>query len=703
MPKAAGPLKSSANAGQLSADLAGKVGIKQYYSGALRMQGVEPIPQSGFDLLPGSAYVGSVASANCWKGVLKVNSTLSYVMIFTAGSVDIWRNDRVKVATIALASITSAMVPELGFYGEADTFGIFHTALPFGIRLLRNAANDALWTVGDWPYKDIPDVDLGGSYAKTNDSWSLYIRWADDAAALAMNVEIEGNLTPAVRLVDHTTGAVIAPNSAVDADWDNLATLLRTQIRALPGMNADVDIQYDLTQKANNYRALNIVFSGSLAGDEYAVTGNIVNTSDASVIAGHTEVGSTAGEPLISVSRGGFGGMELYQDRAVYTAPAAKKGAAAMSQPGEYFNLNIKSTADNGPRLEALRSQTSETILHALDNTYLVLFTDQAEWFASNRTVSRNDPMNWVRASEIGSKPNCRPMVLEGDVYFSAPDGGKLYSISYDAVSTTYTPDAKNDLNKDLIDNMRRLAVQRKIGSTTSNRLWILREDGRLVCCVVNKTQEIMAACEWIPAGGGLVKDIVVNGQEQVWITVDRGGQISEEILEEQDINLFRQAYSVTTDLTGRVTGLSALEGKTVWGELSGDVYGPFTVSGGVVDTGAPSASGKIGLWTPPVYESMPFVLVNPDDSVVRRPGAVKWLKLFVMNATSLAIGVNGRAAKDVPLNRTSDDLTLPRQPYTGHVNQIGLIGACMDPTVVITQVRPGRLRLRDYIPGVKL
>ncbi|MBB3385986.1 MULTISPECIES: hypothetical protein [unclassified Rhizobium] len=702
MPKAAGPLKSSANAGQLSADLAGKVGIKQYYSGALRMQGAEPIPQSGFDLLPGSAHVGTVASTNCRKGVLKVNSTLSYVLIFTPGAVDIWRNDRVKVATIALASITADMVPALTFYGEADTFGIFHPSLPFGIRLLRNSANDAIWSVSDWPFKDVPDVDLGGTYGTTDDYWSLYVRWVDDAAALVMNIQIEGNLTAAVRLVSASSGAPIAPNDATDPDWVNFATLLRAEIRALPGMNADVDIQFDPLQSANNYRAFNIVFHDSLAGQEYEVTANVVNTSDASVIAGHIEVGDTEGEPLISVARGGFAGMELYQDRAVYVAPAAKRGAVAMSQPGEYFNLNIKSKADNGPRLEALRSQTSESILHALDNTYLLLFTDQAEWFASNRTVSRNDPLNWVRASEIGSKANCRPMVMEGEVYFSSPDGGKLYSISYDAVSTTYTPDSKNDLNKDLVENMRRLAVQRKIASTTSNRLWIVREDGRLVCCVVNKTQEIMAACEW-PIGGGLVKDIVVDGQEQVWITVDRAGQISEEMLEEQSVNLFRQAYSVTTDLTGRVTGLAALEGKTVWGELAGDVYGPFTVSGGIVDTGVASASGKIGLWAPPVYESMPFVLVNPDDSVVRRPGAVKWLKLYVMDATSLAIGVNGRPPRDVPLNRTSDDLTLPRQPYTGHVELTGLMGACMDPTVVITQVRPGRLRLRDYVPGVKL
>ncbi|MQB43387.1 hypothetical protein [Rhizobium sp. ICMP 5592] len=695
MARTAGPLKSSANAGQLSKDLAGKVGIKEYYNGALQMLGVEPIPQAGFDLLPGSAYVGSVASATCRKAVLNANATRSYVLIFTAGSVDIWRNDRVKVATIALPSITAELLPDLSFYGEADTFGVFHPSLTYGMRLLRDSSNDAVWTVGDWPYSDIPDVDLGGVYAKKDDIWQLFIRWADGVSALQMNCEVDGTTTAAVALA-------AGPDAATPAQWNDFADDLRDAIAALAGFSSGVTVHYD-GSLGSNYRQMTVTFGGVLSGDEYEFTANVVNTSEASALASHRQIGDTAGEPLISATRGGFAGLELYQDRGVYYAAAAKTASLASSEVGEYFNLNIKSQADNGARLDALRSQTSETIRHVLDNTYLVVMTDKAEWFASNRTVSRNDPLNFVRASEIGSKANCRPVVLEGDVYFISPDGGKLYSIAYDAVSTTYVPDSRNDLDKDLVSDIKRMAVQRKIGTTTSSRLWMLREDGRLVCVVINKTQQINAACEWPVVGGGLVKDVVVDGLEQVWITVDRGGQISEEILEEQDVNLFRQAYAVTTDLAGRASGLTALNGKTVWAEIAGDIYGPFTVSGNAIDTGVPSAAAKIGLWMAPIFESMPFVLVNPDDSVVRRPGAVKSAKLYVMDATSLAIGANGRAAKDIPLNRMSDDLTLPPQGYTGHVTVLGLIGATMDPTLVITQVRPGRLRLRDYIPGVKL
>ncbi len=689
-----GPLKSSANAGQLSADLAGKVGIKQYYNGAKRMLGFEPIPQAGFSLLPGSAYVGVVPSAACRKGVLKVNAGLSYVLVFTVGKVDIWRNDRVKVASVTLAALTADILPDIGFYGEANTVGIFHTGLPVGIRLVRNKANDTIWTVDDWPFAEIPNVDLGGTYTKTKDTWIIYWRWTSTVPDFLVTCTIDGQETV-------VCAGPANPNTASGADWATFATNLRNVIDDLPGFSSGVTVTD--TGGGSFVRTFKVEFGGVLQGNEYDFSAQVVSTSEGSALTTHNIVGRVLGEPLISVAQGGFAGMELYQDRAVYYAPAAKTAAVAMSEVGEYFNLNIDVQADNGARLEALRSETAEVIRHVLDNTYLLLFTDQAEWFASNRTVKRNEPMNWVRSSKIGARANCRPAIMEGSVYFVSGDGGILYSTAYDAVGEIFVPNPENDLNKDLLSAMKRTVVQRKIASTTSNRLWILRDDGRLVCAVINKAQEIMAACEWPVAGGGLVKEIAVDGQEQVWITVDRAGAISEEILEEASVNLLQSTVSVTTDLTGLASGLSIFNGRQVWAMISGDVYGPYLVSGGTTITDVPSAAAKIGLWQAPIYESMPYVRVLPDDSVVRRPGSVKAAKLFLMNTDSIAIGANGRAPKAVSLNLVQDDPTLPPPGFTGHREVHGLIGATMDPTLVITQTRPGRIRVRDYIPGVKL
>lgn len=694
MTRISGPLKSSANAGQLSKSLLGKVNLKQYYSGAKRMLGYEPIPQSGFTLLPGSRYAGVGASAVCNQAVLRISDTLSYTLIVTPGRVEIWRNDVVKVATIttgAVAGITAAMVPDLRFYGEANTVGIWHPDLWNAVRLVRNSSDDTVWTVSAWPYGELPEVDLGGSYTKTNDVWTLYVRWDTSLTELVGAFTVDGNVTGTVDLLGSGPSAV--------------ATSIQAAIAALPGYSSGVSVAS--VASSSGYRTYTVTFGGVLAGAQYQFDAQITNTSSGSALTSHTQIGQTEGEPLISSTRGGFAGMSLFQDRACYFGPKAKPAAIGMSRIGEYFDLNIASQQDNAARLEALRSQTSEQILYLIDATYLIAFTNQGVYFASNRTIERNKPLNWVNAIEVGIKANCQPVKLEGKVYFVASDGGRLYSITYDAVSEMFAPTPENDLNgvdpADLVRDIKTMWVQHKTGSMPSDRLWLLREDGRVVVCVINKTQEIMAACEWPIAGGGVAHGLSVDGQEQVWLTIDRNGTIVQEVLEEESINLFQMAFSVTTDLAGRASGLSALNGRTVWAEIDNDIYGPFTVAGGIIDTGIASRPAKIGIWATPVYESMPYVRVLQNDDVVRRPGKVGSVRLYLENTASIAIGANGRPPRDVSLTLASEDLDQPKVNFTGHKPITGLVGACMDPTLTISQVRPGRIKVRDYIPGVKL
>lgn len=696
MARVAGSLKSSVNAGQLSKSLWGKVNLKQYYSGATVMTGVEPIPQSGFTLLPGSRRAGTAASSTVAHGTLKVSSSLSYTLVITPGSIDIWRNDRVKVTTVAAAELTAALIPELTFYGEANTFGIFHPSLPSGLRLLRNSANDTLWTKSAWPFAYLPKVDLGGSYAQTPDIWLLAIRWSEGMANLVLSPTLEGQTCVSVAL-----GA--GPDTATDGQWLAFALALQDSLEAVSGFALGVEIY--IGGVFGRYREFTIAFAGPLVGAEYQFDASIVNSSQASALASHTQVGKTDGEPLISVARGGFAGMTLFQDRACYFGPKARPTAIGMSRIGEYFDLNIEATADNGARLEALRSEASETIYHLLDTTYLLAFTDQAEYFASNRTIERNKPLNWVRASEIGSKRTCRPVTLEGRAYFVSADGSRLYSFSYNAVSEMFEPVPLNYLNEDLVSEIRMMAVQKKQGKMGSDRLWMLREDGLLVCCsVVTKTEDgtpVLAATIWPVAGGGTVHGLSIDGQGQVWLTIERAGALAEEVLEE---GLFYQhAAAVTTDASGIASGLSVFNGREIWGFFNNDVYGPVTVSGGSADFGIASATGVAGLWQAPVYTSMPYVRVLGNDDVVRRPGKVVSGRFYLENTASIAIGANGQAVKDQPLNRMSDDLVADKENFTGHLTVCGLKGVTMDPTITISQVRPGRLTVRDYIPGVKL
>jgi hypothetical protein len=696
-----GELKSSANAGELSPGLKGKVNIKQYYNGALAMKNIEPVPQSGFTLGPSSRHVEIAASAVCRYGVLEVDANLSYLLVFTVGEIRVFRNSVTRVATLAAAWVTAELLPQLSFFGEANTFGVWHEDLRTR-RLYRDPVNDSIWSIDDWPYTDIPEVDLGGVYIKTTDKWQFYVRFTGDTIALVMSISIEGNKTDGVTL-KNTVPVTIQPGAATTTDWNNFASALQTEARLLPGMSAGLSLTYDAASSSSGYAVFAVTFGGSLDGDEYQFDANILNTADASVLSSHIQTGKTAGEVLVSAAKGWFAGMDLFQDRAIYFGARARRASVSMSKVAAYFTLNIKDQADNGARLEALRTISSEQILHVLEGKYLLVFTDKAEWFATNRTIVRNEPVNFVRTTENGCRPNCRPQVLEGFVWYVNKDGSVLYSTSYDDVSTSFLADPESLLATHLIAGVKRMGVQKKVNNNNVSRLWMLRDDGRLIYAVVIKSQEIMAVVEWIPAGGGLVKEIAIDGQQRVSIAVQRGSVVTQELLEEAGQNVFHNALTVSTDLTGVAGGLSLFNGKSVWARINGYLFGPFTVTGGQIQTEENASSAIVGLWQPPNFESMPFVKVMQDNSILQRPGRVHTINLALIDTESIAVGANGSPPKNVSLAQQSDDLTQSPKPFNGKKVVSGINGVIEGPTVRITQTRPGLLRVRDYLPGVKL
>ena len=690
-----GPLKSSANAGQLSSDLEYKIGIKQYYSGAKQMLGCEPVPQSGFKLLPGTSRIDSVASTTCRIGILKVQASLSYWLVFTVGQVKIYRNNRVLVATLSLPTITADVLPKMLFYGEANTFGIFHKDL-VSLRLLRNSANDTIWTAGTWPYVDIPKLDLGGTYTKVADVWKIYIHFTTAAPRISLAVKVDSNSTAAINLN-------IAPNSAATGNWNAFAASMQAAIANLPGMSNEVTVTYETAEAATGYAVFTISFPGTLAGQEYGFDATILSTAEASALVSHTTIGETFGEDVVSASRGWFGGMAMLQDRATYYAPKVRPAAVGSSRIGEYFDLDITAKDDAASFFKAIRTETSEEILHLLEDKFLLILTDQAEWFATNRTFSRNEAINFVRASKNGTRAGVSPQMLGGQIFYVGTDGSALFRLEYqDGIAPNYASTPASMLAHDLVKGIKRMCVQRKVGTNAAERLWMLRDDGRLLCAVIIDSQEITAFAEWACADNNPVIDIAVDGSENILIAVNRGNEVALEIMEEMEDNLFQSSISVTTDLGGRASGLATLNGKTVWGRIGGRIFGPYVVSGGIIETGEPLAISKIGLWRPVVYESMPYVKVIQDDDVVLRPGRIHSVKIQVEDTESIAVGANGTKPKDQPLMSPSDDVSSSIS-YSGFVEVFGLMGMCEGPTLKITQSRPGTLRVVFYVPGVTL
>lgn len=641
------------------------------------------------------AYSEAAPAADARFVALTADDGTTYQCSVTPGMFDAF-TDAGHAGSALLPLTTALMLPDLDFYSEADTIGIFHASTVASQRVRRFGSDNA-WGVDAWPYEGIPEVDLGGTYSKTNDVWDVFIRWAS-SVIIYLAVTVNGEATPGIPLTD-SLGTPIG-TSAGSADWNKFASDVQTALQALPSLGAGVTVS--ITTPSGDSKKLSINFGGDYGGVEYELTANIVNTTEASALANHSVVGDTAGEPLFSGTKGYPGTVELAQDRLVHARIPAKTGAASFSATGDYFNLNIEASGDTAARLDNIRSQISETIYHVKESKYLLVFTNRAAYFATNREITATQPLNFVKTAETGIRVNTKSVDLDGLVYYASNNGEQLISLAYDDVTTNYTANPETLLASHLISGVKRVVRQIAEQQQDAAKMWILRDDGRLVAGQVIRNQDITGFCEWRLADSGQAKEVAMDGENRMWIEVSRGNGRFIELYDQEC--LFQCAITSTSDMAGIVDGLDDLEGRTVWAEAQGYILGPYTVEDGAIDL-EDYYSGDIivGLWIAPVFQTMPQPLIVNQDEIIFRPGRIHSAHVNVIDTTSIAIGANGEAAQNVNLARAGDPVDQPVPERTEMVSRYGMLGSQVGPRLEITQLRPGKCRVRDLALEAKL
>jgi hypothetical protein len=636
---------------------------------------------------------------------LRHDSGDRYLLSATVGWLDIFLDDDFA-AGVYLPAITAAILPEIGFYAENAVIGIFHRQMET-LRVTR-VGSASEWQPDLWPYSGVPTADLGGVYTKHDDVWEINVKWANGPVTVRMSIIVNGETTPSIVTTD-SGGTTIAIQSC---DIGKFADDVAAAINDLPSIAGDVTATGTIYDGGNSGSAgVTITFGGASSGDEYQVTAQITNTASASALPSHLEIGKTDFEPILSDDRGWTGGAELVQDRLGYLDLLSVPSAIPISQAGEYYTLNIEAAGDAAARLDKLRAgQTAERVLGLLDATYLLAFTDQGVHFASNRTITKSDPLNYTQASSVGIVANTRPLALQSKIYYvghndkkasggADVDGHQILSLAYDDISTTYTAQPESLRASHLVRGIIRDDRQASETDQDADRIWALRSDGRVIAAHEIPSQDIeLGFCEWVPAASGLARELKVDGNNDVRLAIERGGKLRHERL---DRNIFLQAaLTLDADMAGQVAGLDIHEGREVWAVASGYVEGPFTVSGGAIDLGVAYAgvTGVVaGLWQAPVFESMPRYHVLPNDTIIKRPGRIFAAQVEIIETASIAVGANGQPAVDVPLLETSDATDQPMPAKTKMITVAGLLGQVVGPTFVVTQARPGPLRVRDF------
>ena len=138
-------------------------------------------------------------------------------------------------------------------------------------------------------------------------------------------------------------------------------------------------------------------------------------------------------------------------------------------------HVDVGVLADSGHNLSVGLSagEYHRRVLSFAEATYFLIGTDRGVHFASNRTISKSDPLNIVETSDVGLVPNCGFVKLENKVYYvgvdpksDPPRGNQLLSLSYSEIGTSFDATPEHIFAQHLVDArlLQLVIVERRRG-----------------------------------------------------------------------------------------------------------------------------------------------------------------------------------------------------------------------------------------------
>lgn len=581
-----------------------------------------------------------------------------------------------------------------------DTMLLYHLDVP-SARIVRDGS-DELWVLDLQPFTNIPQVDLGGQYGnQVVDVWRVYIRHPEQTPEelettfaskynYGVNLQVSFNVNGEETEPVGTGGAVVGNRP----DWDAFAVAVKAAIEALASVDPGITVSAVAGIGAGE---VTISFTGANnIGSANTLTAQVANTAEAAATASHMQTGKAGGEPLISAGRGWASCGQFYQDRLVVGGFKGKRGALLASVTGDYFNGNIELQAATGAILTNLDTDGAERIQALARARHLVIFTSDGEYYISDRVLSRTAPPTIVNSSRNGSAPGIPIAESEGSLIYVSRNNTLIYAATYNDIATSYESAPINLLASHIASDAVDLARQKAAEATDADRLWLPRIDGTMTLGTMLRGESVTAFTRWHT--DGLVRSVIVDGKNVAYLLVERQvAGVAELHFERLEMGLlFDDAIEQTFGPpVTHVTGLAAHNGAQVWAIADGYVEGPFTVAGGAIDLAYPSAHVLVGRWTPAIADTLPLPSEINDKVVLRRPKRVHTVKLDLVDTTSVAVGANGRPARNVALARVGDPVDTPLAPVNRTISVTGLVGFSADGIVRITQTKPGRLAWR--------
>ena len=677
-----GRLQPAWTAGELEPILHQRTTLKYFSTGAKRLENVEVIPQGGFRVRDGLADIGAVDADASRLFPFNASNGAAYDLVFRPGFFSAW-SATALLQTVAISGLTAPMLPEMTQAQQLDTMLLFHNDLE-SKRIKHLGATN--WQVDNAPFENVFNYDYGGPIGGGSYTNAVAAEW---------ELEFVGLVTGTTVFTLNISGQ---KTISIQYNSDMLVLAAAIQAAALDLPNVEPGLTAVSSSGGVGGTKVKITFGGTdNVGDGWAVSGDIINKADAAILAFKKVPGVAPGEPLFSADRGWPHCGCFYTQRLLVGGFKSLPNAWAFSKTSDYYNFDERFTEANGPALVPMDVPGGERIERIVSNRNLLMFTTRAEYWIAERKISRTEAPNHVQSSTHGTRRGVPIVENEGASIFVHAGGGVLGEFRYTDVEGNFVATDISLLASHLFADVRDQAVRRSTASTDGNALAVVLGDGAARMATILREQEVTAFTRMTTDGD--FRAVSCNGRNEFSWLVDRAG--GRRLERSVDGVLLDQARFFTNGSpSAALSGLSWFNGEDIWVIADGHVFGPFTVSGGALTLPRPVLSGYYGTWKPPVATTLPPPRDIGPNVVLQRPARIHSLQINVQDTTSIAVAVNDQPLKDIDLVRFGAAADVPElnAPYTGFVTVRGLTGFRDEPTVTISQVRPGRLIVRSVI-----
>lgn len=238
-------------------------------------------------------------------------------------------------------------------------------------------------------------------------------------------------------------------------------------------------------------------------------------------------------EPVWSSTRGYPRTCLFAQQRLWFGGSRDKPSTIWASRVGDYYNF--ENTRNNDNEAIDVDLLTNDVIVNLSFNRGLHVFTTGQE-LSSPEDSYTPDKISFVVNTQNGSLPHIKPVSLNGTLCFIEKNGKSMLTYVYDDSQAAYTTDNLSILSN-LISEPRQMDVEVNSSKDKGDFIYIVLEDGTMLCCCVSLGQKIMSISKYETDGKIFSVSCL---RDEVYIAVIRNGIMCIEKMSDDKVDCCR-------------------------------------------------------------------------------------------------------------------------------------------------------------------